>query len=189
MTRWWPPIGVAAMVLLGCAVRRGPVPIDTWFQRLGSAIGVYRYGFLAFTEPVLLTAALAIGIVIAVRQRRRGLAVAMAVSPLLAIGMVRAVKPLFGREKGAGLAYPSGHVTFLVVVIGLLVVLAGATLWAVVAAIVLVGLGMFGQAITYHYFTDAVGAALLGTSVVCVAAMFDRFRQIDQDAGTAPDLR
>ena len=30
-------------------------------------------------------------------------------------------------------------------------------------------LGMFGQAINYHYFTDTIGAALLATSVVCVA--------------------
>ena len=29
---------------------------------------------------------------------------------------------------------------------------------------------MLGQAVTYHYFTDTVGALLLGTSLVCLAA-------------------
>ena len=32
-------------------------------------------------------------------------------------------------------------------------------------------LGMLGQGVTYHYFTDTVGALLLGTAVVCVAAL------------------
>jgi hypothetical protein len=32
-------------------------------------------------------------------------------------------------------------------------------------------LGMVGQAVTYHYFTDAVGALLLGTAIVSVAAL------------------
>ena len=31
-------------------------------------------------------------------------------------------------------------------------------------------LGMLGQAFTYHYFTDTVGALLLGTALVCLAA-------------------
>ena len=30
---------------------------------------------------------------------------------------------------------------------------------------------VLGQAVTYHYFTDTVGAVLLGTAVVCVAAL------------------
>jgi hypothetical protein len=32
-------------------------------------------------------------------------------------------------------------------------------------------LGALGQAVTYHYFTDTVGALLLGSAVVCVAAV------------------
>ena len=31
--------------------------------------------------------------------------------------------------------------------------------------------GMIGQGVTYHYFTDTLGAALLGSAVVCVAAL------------------
>ena len=30
---------------------------------------------------------------------------------------------------------------------------------------------MIGQGVTYHYFTDTVGALLLGSAVVCVAAL------------------
>ncbi|OBG80553.1 PA-phosphatase [Mycobacterium sp. E802] len=189
IARWWPPIGVAAMVLLGWAVRRGPVPVDIWFQRLGSEMGAYGDAFLLFTTPLLMTAALIIGIVVAVRQHRTGLALAMAVSPPVAIGIVRISKPLFGREKGGALAYPSGHTTFLVVVVGLLVVVAGVTFWAVLIGLCVSLLGTFGQAVTYHYFTDALGAALLGTSVVCVAAMFDRFGRADRDVGMSPELR
>jgi hypothetical protein len=29
---------------------------------------------------------------------------------------------------------------------------------------------MLGQAFTYHYFTDTIGALLFGSSVVCLAA-------------------
>jgi hypothetical protein len=32
-------------------------------------------------------------------------------------------------------------------------------------------LGMVGQGVTYHYFTDTVGALLLGSAVVCVVAL------------------
>jgi hypothetical protein len=37
----------------------------------------------------------------------------------------------------------------------------------VLALVVLV----VGQAVTYHYFTDTVGALLLGTAIVCVVAL------------------
>jgi membrane-associated phospholipid phosphatase len=184
ITRWWPPVGFSAMLLLGWAVGRGPVPIDCWFQRLGSDMGSFRLAFLAFTEPLALTVALVIGAAVAVRQHRPRLAIAMVAGPLVATGIVQVCKRIFGREKGGSLAYPSGHTTFLVVVMGLLVVLAGAVLWAVIAAVAVSLLGMFGQAITYHYFTDTIGAALLGTSVVCVVAILARRERHDRASST-----
>lgn len=177
------------MVLLGWAVRTGPVPIDDWFQQVGVDLGPYRDGFLVFSKPVLGAAALLVGIVVALRQHRKRLAVAMVVSPLAAIAIVRVVKPVFGREKGGALAYPSGHTTFLVTVMGLLVLVVGVNLWAMAVAVSVVLLGVFGLAMTFHYFTDTVGGVLLGTSVVCLAAIVARHPQHGRLAGASPELR
>lgn len=46
-----------------------------------------------------------------------------------------------------------------------------------VAAAVITVLAVVGQAVSYHYFTDAIGALLLGTALVCAvvsAARVDR---------------
>ncbi|MEV0668702.1 PA-phosphatase [Mycobacterium sp. NPDC050441] len=188
-TRWWPVVGLTAMVLLGWAVHAGPVPIDDWFQHVGIELGSYRGVFLVFSEPLLVAAALLVGIIVALRQHRRRLALAMVVSPLVAITIVRLIKPIFGREKGGALAYPSGHTTFLVAVTSLLVLLAGMRLWALVVAVSIVLLGMFGLSMTFHYFTDTIGGVLLGTSVVCIAALFARDGQYDQVGSAPPDLR
>jgi hypothetical protein len=51
------------------------------------------------------------------------------------------------------------------------VLVAGAAAWSVVLAVVVSVLAMVGQGVTYHYFTDTVGALLLGTAVVCAAAL------------------
>jgi hypothetical protein len=53
----------------------------------------------------------------------------------------------------------------------MIVLVAGGALWAVLAGAAFVVLAMVGQAVTYHYFTDTVGALLLGSAVVCVAAV------------------
>ncbi|MEW2481997.1 PA-phosphatase [Mycobacterium sp. NPDC049093] len=189
IARWWPLVGLTAMVLLGWAVRAGPVPIDDWFQQIGAELGSYRDAFLVFSKPLLVTAALLVGIVVALRQHRKRLALAMVVSPLVAITVVRVIKPIFGREKGGALAYPSGHTTFVVAVTSLLVLLAGMRLWALVVAVCVVLLAMFGLSMTFHYFTDTIGGVLLGTSVVGVAAIFARDGRYDQVDDASPDLR
>ena len=181
ITRWWPPIGLAAMMLLGGVVGDGSTAVDDWFQRLGARMGEFRGDFLVFSYPPLVALVL-VGVLTAVARRKQWwLLVAVAVSPPLAIAAVQVCKRVFGREKGGSLAYPSGHTTFLIVVMGLLVVVAGAAAWSLIAAVSVSLLGMFGQSVTYHYFTDTIGAALLATAVACVVALVAH-----DDAGSAP---
>lgn len=183
MTRWWPPVAMVAMLVLGVAVRHGPTAVDNWFQALGRDMGPYRWTFLLFTDWRLLTPVLLVAIVVVLRRKQWWLAAAMTVSPPLAIVVARLFKHLFGREKGGSLAYPSGHSTFVVVVMGLLMIAAAFSAWVVAAAVIVSILGMFGQAITHHYFTDTVGAALLATSMVCLVLVFVRDRSKSAMAG------
>ena len=95
-------------------------------------------------------------------------------SPIVAWFLVQIFKDMFGRRKDATLAYPSGHITLTVVIWGMVVLVAGAALWSVVTSIAVVVLAMLGQAVTWHYFTDTIGGLLLGTAVVCVAALISQ---------------
>ncbi|HKV22308.1 MAG TPA: PA-phosphatase [Mycobacterium sp.] len=163
----WTGFAVAAMCVLGWAVGKQSTPIDDWFHGFGRSPAKEM---LVFTDPWLLGLLLAAGVGVALRRRRWRLGVVIATAPLVAIVVARTLKSLFGREKDGSLAYPSGHTTVAVVVVGMIVLVAGARTWALVAAAVYVVLGMIGQGVTYHYFTDTVGALLLGSAVVCVAA-------------------
>ncbi|WP_422742416.1 PA-phosphatase [Mycobacterium sp. WMMD1722] len=107
---------------------------------------------------------------VALGRRRYPLAVAVAICPLVAIAAAQGLKRAFGRELDGALAYPSGHVTALVVAVGM-VALVAARRWAVVAAVALIAAGMYAVGTTYHYFTDTVGGLLLGSSVVALAAV------------------
>jgi membrane-associated phospholipid phosphatase len=168
MLRLWPPIAVAAMLALGWAVRKGSTPLDDWFHEFGR--GPARY-LLFFTDPRVLAALVAGTLVVAIYQRRWRFAAVAVVSPLVAMALPQLLKRLFGRESGGALAYPSGHTTTMVVVVGIVVLATGVALWAVLVAIPFALLGMLGQGVNYHYFTDTVGGVLLGSAIVCVAAL------------------
>ena len=114
--------------------------------------------------------AVAVALGFALYRQRWTLAAVVAVTPVAAVWLSRLCKQLFGRQKEGTVAYPSGHTTVMVTVLGMLILVLGARLWVVLAATVWALLGMVGQAVTYHYFTDTVGALLLGSSVVCIAA-------------------
>jgi membrane-associated phospholipid phosphatase len=163
----WPPIAVTAMALLGWAVGKRSTPVDDWFLRQRHSPARW---LLFFTDPWVLAPVLMGVVVVALYQRRWRLAAVAVACPPVAVVLVQLLKRLFDRQKGGGLAYPGGHTTVAVVVFGMVVLAAGAALWAVLIAVASVLLGMIGQAVTYHYFTDTVGALLLGTALVCVAA-------------------
>lgn len=167
--RWWPLIGLAAMVLLGLLVGQRSTPLDDWFIDFGrSHRSVYL--LLLFTDARLVVLAYVVVVGLAMYRRRWRLGVVAAVTPVVAVVAVRVLKRLFGREKVGQLAYPSGHVTVTVVVLGLLALVVGATAWMFACAALFALLALLGQAFTFHYFTDTVGAVLLGSALVCLAA-------------------
>ncbi len=165
--RLWPPIALAAMLALGWAVGKGSTPVDDWFHRYRHSHAQY---LLFFTDPRVLAVMVACTLVVAIYQRRWRLAVVAVMSTAAALGLVRLLKALFDRESDGALAYPSGHTATMVVVMGILVLVARAALWSVLVAVAHCALGMIGQGVSYHYFTDTVGALLLGTAIVCTAA-------------------
>lgn len=155
------------MVLLGLGVRGGATPVDAWLQQArGGPLG----WLLFFTDYRTAQALMVAGAAVALYRRLWMLVPVVVAAPYLGAECARLLKPLFGRLKGEGLAYPSGHTTVMVMVLGMLILAAGIRRWLVWIAAAFATLGIVGQAVTYHYFTDAIGAVLLGTSLVCLTA-------------------
>jgi len=153
------------MVALGVAVGKGSTPLDDWMLDI-DAPDVLRL----IVSPLLLTGVLCIAFGAALGQRRWRLALVVAVFPPVAIMVAQLLKRVFDRDRGGALAYPSGHTTALVTVAGMVVLVVGGRLWALAIAAVICGLGMLFVGMTFHYFTDTVGALFLGTAAVCGAA-------------------
>lgn len=156
------------MLVLGLAVGKASTPVDDWF-------GQYRRSFarhlVVIADPRVLISVLLVVFAVALYQQRWRLAAMTVVAPAVGIAIVRLLKPMFERDKEGGLAYPSGHVTTTVIVVGLLIMATCAARWAVATAVVVVPLVMLGVGVTFHYFTDTVGGLLLGSAVVCLAAL------------------
>lgn len=164
----WPAVGLPLMVLLGLGVRDGATPVDAWMQQAhGGPLG----SLLFFTDDRTVQTLMAATVTVALFRKLWTLIPLALITPAVGVLSVETLKPFFGRFKGDALAYPSGHTTVLVVVLGMLILAVGLRRWLVWAAIAFALLGILGQATTYHYFTDAMGAVLLGTSLVCVAAL------------------
>jgi membrane-associated phospholipid phosphatase len=155
------------MVGLGVAVRHGSTPFDDWFHQHGRDVRLLAF----LVNPWVLASVVLATIAVALYRRQYQLAIATAACPLVAMGLARVLKPVFGRERGPVFAYPSGHTATLVAVMGMVVLAAGAALWVVLIAVAYSLLGMLGVGVSFHYFTDTVGGLLLGTTIVCVAAL------------------
>jgi hypothetical protein len=169
--RWWPPVGVVAALVLGWAVGKRSTRVDDWFARgAHKLVGTFPTRLLVFTDRWLLGAVLAACLVAALYRRQWRLVVVMLVSPFAAIASTEAFKRLFERFKGPALAYPSGHMTVVVVTMGMVLLVTGCRLWAVTIAVAVSLLAMIGLACTFHYFTDTIGAVLLTSAIVCIAA-------------------
>ena len=136
-----------------------------------------------FGGPPLVTALTVVLVLAAMAARRWRGAVLPAVAVPLAVGLTElALKPLFGRTIGGALSYPSGHATSdfaLATVAAILfagparpripafarrLLLLGAFLFAAVVAVAMVGLW-------YHYFTDIIGGAAVGSGTVVLTAL------------------
>lgn len=160
--------GLACLIALGLAVGEGSTPVDDWFQDLGQShpqLGL----FLVFTDGHVILTVYGVIVLAAVLRRRWILAVATAITPFLAVMAARLAKRAFGRLKDGEICYPSGHTTLAFVVLAMAVLLVGAATWAVMTFTAVMVLAVIGQAVTYHYFTDAIGALFLGSAFVCVA--------------------
>ena len=156
------------MVLLGLGVSGGETPVDSFFQQ---AHGGPLSRLLFLTDERTAKLLLLVTLAVAVYRRLWPVAIAAVVVPVAAWAATEALKPMFGRLKDQGLAYPSGHTAVMVVLLGMLVIAVGAKRWIVLGAIAFGVLGIVGQAVSYHYFTDAVGSMLLGTSMIAVAVL------------------
>ena len=157
--------------------------VGSWFR---STIGTHPaplHILANFGGPTLVTALTVVLVLAAMVARRwRGAVLAAVAVPAAAALTELALKPLFGRTIGGALVYPSGHATSdfaLATVAAILfaaparpripalarrLLLFGAFLFAAAVAIAMVGLW-------YHYFTDVIGGAAVGSGTVVLTAL------------------
>ena len=120
--RWWPLVGLAALVALGLVVGKGSTPLDDWFTRTGEEHPLLG-SLLFFTDGRVVFVVWAIVLTATLLRRRWRFAAVIAVTPLVGVAAARLCKRLFGRLSDGVLAYPSGHTTLAVVVLGLAAVM------------------------------------------------------------------
>lgn len=167
------------MLLLGWSVGKGSTAVDDRFaQDARVVVGEQPRWLLLFTDWWLLGPVLLACLAVALYRRRWRLAAVVATCPFVAIAIGQGCKRLFERHHGHYLAYPSGHTTLAVTVLGMVVLVAGGRWWAVLVAVVVSLLGLVGLiACGYHYLTDTIGAGLFGTALVCLAARIGGWRE------------
>jgi hypothetical protein len=103
------------MFVLGWVVGKRSTNLDSWVNHFRHTPARW---LLIFTDPWLLAVVLAAGVAVALYAGRWWLAAVMVASPLVGIVLANLFKHVFGRKNGGSLAYPSGHTTAVVVVMG-----------------------------------------------------------------------
>lgn len=182
-------VAAAVVALLGTrfAGHTAPSRVDTAVDtrlafRLGGHPGLLDR-FVSLGAPVTVIATTLI-LVLAMGLLRPGRAVVFAASaPGLASGVTELIlKPLIGRTKGAGLAFPSGHTTgafSLALVIAVVVIQPGTPripfvvrlLLGLGAVVVAGGTAIALVALRYHYATDTIGGVGVALAVVLTVAL------------------
>ena len=155
------------MVLLGLGVREGAAPLNGWAPQVS---GPPPQWLLLFSDPRTANAMLIAAAGAALYRRLWAALPMILVIPLVSIAATAGLQKLFGASPGQGPAYPSSQTTMMVVVLGMLVLAVGVRRWLTAAAVVFVLLGVAGQSVDLDNLTDSLGALLLGTSLVAVAA-------------------
>lgn len=134
-------------------------------------------------DPQWVTAVCAVLVLACVATRRYRSALLVAVAVPLAGAMTEyALKPLFGRTFSGFLSYPSGHVTGVsATALAAVVVLTSparlplpAALRWLLSAVALLAVPVVALAVIaghYHYFTDTIGGAAVGTGTVLATAL------------------
>ncbi len=103
--RWWPPVGLVTMAVLGWVVGKASTPVDDVFQQAGRDTRPYSGWLLFFTDPRTLLAMLVIAVGMTVRATDAGSA-SLAASirkVLLAVvedGAPVNASPLFPADEG-----------------------------------------------------------------------------------------
>jgi len=169
------------MVLLGFGAREGTLGFGAHESTVPtgplvpSSQGSALHWLQSFTDPRTATALLIVAVGAALYRRLWALLPLIMVVPLVSVGATENLQRFFGGLAGRGApAYPSSPTTLMVVGLGLLVLAVGVRRWLVVAAGLFVLLGVAGQTVDVGYFADSLGALLLGTSLVAVAAVIVR---------------
>jgi len=160
----------------------GSFPGDRWALRQGFAphpgwVRDYASFFQHLGTPPVAIALVAVALVVLARSgllaAALGLLIACCAVPLNAIlKLVLGPSPVWSAAYHGGHNYPSGHTTFVVAVVGYLGVIAWRheRRWlAIVAALLVAGVGPARVVTGIHLVSDVVGGYLLGTAMLLVA--------------------
>ena len=187
----WAVIAACVLVTTGLGlIFRGKEPPDHVDSVVGNAVvarftahpGVPLWLATPGSTIPIIAASLVIAVGCLVARRLNGALLAVTAVPVTAFACDAVLKHVFGRASLGFLSYPSGHTASAMAVTTVLAVLlhdqarpgaarvAGAVLVALACAVtVIVAVGVI--ALRWHYLTDTVGGAALGTGTVLTLAL------------------